>query len=171
MGSFFYWYSLCYCDREYPLKYISVINRDGWLDEVPGEFYPVCGFFLFDSLCFAKNFPYRIFRFLARIKKTVQKWFFGSVEFLYYWYEIQDAGMMTEGTVPVPPYRPCAKRWWRSTCSGVIALGEPQRRRWNHLERMLIIEHFYRVVFFKTEHSLGLSPAASAPHPPKKNDN
>jgi len=33
---------------------------------------------------------------------------------------------------------------------------------------MLIIEHFYRVVFFKTEHSPGLPPAASAPHLPKK---
>jgi hypothetical protein len=80
MGSFFYWYSLCHSDRKYPLKCISVINRDGWLDEVPGEFYPVCGFFLFDSLCSAKNFPYRIFRFLARIKKSCAEMIFKKPE-------------------------------------------------------------------------------------------
>jgi hypothetical protein len=80
MGSFFYWYSLCHCDREYPLKCISVINRNGWLDEVPGEFYPVCGFFLFVSLCSAKNFPYRIFRFLARIKKSCAEMIFKKPE-------------------------------------------------------------------------------------------
>jgi hypothetical protein len=34
----------------------------------------------------------------------------GSVEYLLLYYEIQDAGMITEGTVPVPPYRPCAER-------------------------------------------------------------
>ena len=59
----------------------------------------------------------------------------GSVEFLLLWYEKQNAGTMKEGTVPVPPYRPCAERWWRCTCSGVIASEEPQRRGWNPLER------------------------------------
>jgi hypothetical protein len=35
---------------------------------------------------------------------------YGSEEFLLLSYEIQDAGTMKEGTVPVPPYRPCV---WR----------------------------------------------------------
>jgi hypothetical protein len=32
----------------------------------------------------------------------------GSVKFLLLSYEIQSTGSMKEGTVPVPPYRPCA---------------------------------------------------------------
>ena len=76
---------------------------------------------------------------------------------------IQDAGMMTEGTVPVPPYRPCAERWWRSTCSGVIASGKPQRRGCNPPERMLLIEHCYRVNILKKK-----SPEPRAPD--KKRD-
>jgi len=52
---------------------------------------------------------------------------------------------MKEGTVPVPPCRPCAERWWRSICSGVIASGEPQQRGWNPLRSVYPgIEHFSR---------------------------
>jgi len=49
---------------------------------------------------------------------------------------------MTDGAVPVRPHRPCAERWLRSTCSGFIASGEPQRRGWNPLKYLLIIWAF-----------------------------
>jgi len=61
----------------------------------------------------------------------------------------QRAGTMKEGTVPVPPYRPCAERWWRSTCSGVIASGEPQWRGKNPLERFARNGAYIRADFFK----------------------
>ena len=48
---------------------ISAATGDGRMDKVPGEFHPLCGFFLCSSLCHGKNFPYRIFWFLAHVKK------------------------------------------------------------------------------------------------------
>ena len=69
MGGFFYWDPVCHCDRRCILKSPGIIDRYGRLDEVFREFCPVCSFLLCNPLWSGKNIPYRIFRFLARIKK------------------------------------------------------------------------------------------------------
>jgi len=103
---------------------------------------------------------------------------FGSGEFLFHWYETQDAGVM-EGIGPVLQYRSSSGRSWRSTCPGVIALGS--HRGWGETPFLSIscswafpmkIELFsYDTRFFFTRHHLRWLPPPRKRSPPRRISN